>query len=173
MVKSANTNGLLDNDLMSARWQDEVHFHFILSYHNIATQLNSFALTLCNLQHKAKNKLSNYLAKDKSLSRDDMLAIDPTNNYSLQRSLETISNPVEMCRRVYSYIRELVALIRKKIANSKYFDIKLYHDESWELMLRRWSKLERDFYDVHKQKFDICKIPDIYDSIKYDLLHNK
>lgn len=34
-------------------------------------------------------------------------------------------------------------------------------------------KLEKDFYNVQKDKFNISKVPDIYDSIKYDLLHNK
>ena len=34
-------------------------------------------------------------------------------------------------------------------------------------------KLEKDFYNVQKGKFNISKVPDIYDSIKYDLLHNK
>ncbi len=40
-------------------------------------------------------------------------------------------------------------------------------------MLRRWSKLEKDFYNKKKEKFEISKIPDIFDSIKYDLMHNK
>lgn len=34
-------------------------------------------------------------------------------------------------------------------------------------------KLKKDFYNVQKDKFNISKVPDIYDSIKYDLLHNK
>lgn len=34
-------------------------------------------------------------------------------------------------------------------------------------------KLKKDFYNAHKDKFNISKVPDIYDSIKYDLLHNK
>lgn len=34
-------------------------------------------------------------------------------------------------------------------------------------------KLEKDFYNAQKGKFNISKVPDIYDSIKYDLLHNK
>ncbi len=34
-------------------------------------------------------------------------------------------------------------------------------------------KLEKDFYNVHKDKFNISKVPDIYDSIKYDIVHNK
>ena len=40
-------------------------------------------------------------------------------------------------------------------------------------MLRRWSKLEKDFYNNKKEKFEISKIPDIFDSIKYDLMHNR
>lgn len=34
-------------------------------------------------------------------------------------------------------------------------------------------KLKKDFYDMQKERFNISKVPDIYDSIKYDLLHNK
>lgn len=38
-------------------------------------------------------------------------------------------------------------------------------------MGRRWGKIEKDFCTKHK-RFDISKIPDIYDCIKYDLQHN-
>lgn len=39
-------------------------------------------------------------------------------------------------------------------------------------MGRRWGKIEKDFYTKNKN-FDISKIPDIYDCIKYDLQHNQ
>ena len=48
----------------------------------------------------------------------------------------------------------------------------LYHGETWELMARRWTKLEKDFSNKNGT-FDISKVPDIYDCIKYDLQHNK
>lgn len=144
MVKSANTNGLLDNDSMSAKWQNEV-----------------------------KTRLRDYLTEDKTIDEEDKIRIDPSNNYSIRQALEYIKNPVEMCKRVASYIREMVSLIQNKIMDSKYYEIKLYHEESWELLLRRWSKLEKDFFNKKKQKFEISKIPDIYDSIKYDLMHNR
>lgn len=38
-------------------------------------------------------------------------------------------------------------------------------------MLQRWSKLERDFR-TKNARYDISKIPDIYDCIKYDTQHN-
>src|SRR4029434_1256113 len=46
----------------------------------------------------------------------------------------------------------------------------LYHSESLELMLQRWAKLERDFR-MKSGRYDISKIPHIYDCIKYDGQH--
>lgn len=39
-------------------------------------------------------------------------------------------------------------------------------------MGRRWGKIEKDFCSKNSL-FDISKIPDIYDCIKYDLQHNQ
>ncbi|XVF16572.1 hypothetical protein REPUB_Repub10bG0043400 [Reevesia pubescens] len=44
--------------------------------------------------------------------------------------------------------------------------------EGFLLMYARWRKLERDLYNERKERFDITQIPDVYDSCKYDLLHN-
>ncbi|XP_027930007.1 inositol hexakisphosphate and diphosphoinositol-pentakisphosphate kinase VIP2-like isoform X2 [Vigna unguiculata] len=44
--------------------------------------------------------------------------------------------------------------------------------EGFLLMYARWKKLERDLYNERKARFDITQIPDVYDSCKYDLLHN-
>jgi len=41
------------------------------------------------------------------------------------------------------------------------------------LIFKRWKKLESDFYKPKEGVFDISKIPDIYYSIRYDLLHSK
>lgn len=65
---------------------------------------------------------------------------------------------------------KLVAVFFKKKKNFSP-DLQLYHSETLELMLQRWSKLERDFR-MKNGRYDISKIPDIYDCIKYDLQHN-
>ncbi|CAH9088859.1 unnamed protein product [Cuscuta epithymum] len=44
--------------------------------------------------------------------------------------------------------------------------------EGFLLMYARWRKLERELYNERKERFDITQIPDVYDSSKYDLLHN-
>ncbi len=50
-------------------------------------------------------------------------------------------------------------------------DLQLYHSETLEMMLQRWAKLERDFR-MKSGRYDISKIPDIYDCVKYDVQHN-
>lgn len=44
--------------------------------------------------------------------------------------------------------------------------------EGFLLMFARWRKLARDLYNERKERFDVTQIPDVYDSCKYDLLHN-
>ncbi|GBG59071.1 hypothetical protein CBR_g24415 [Chara braunii] len=44
--------------------------------------------------------------------------------------------------------------------------------EGFLLMHARWKKLERDFFNERKDRFNISKVPDIYDSAKYDVIHN-
>lgn len=36
----------------------------------------------------------------------------------------------------------------------------------------RWSKLRKEFYDPEKKKYNISKIPDVYDTIRHDLRKN-
>lgn len=36
----------------------------------------------------------------------------------------------------------------------------------------RWLKLKKEFYDSDTQKYNISKIPEIYDTIRHDLRKN-
>ncbi|OQS07556.1 inositol hexakisphosphate and diphosphoinositol-pentakisphosphate kinase [Thraustotheca clavata] len=44
--------------------------------------------------------------------------------------------------------------------------------ETLEMMRERWAKLYRDFYSKKGKTFDLSKIPDIHDCIRYDAMHN-
>lgn len=41
------------------------------------------------------------------------------------------------------------------------------------LCLERWKKLNEDLWDKKKEKWNISKVPEIHDAVKYDLIHHK
>lgn len=145
MVKSANTNGLLDNDCESSKCQKIV-----------------------------KERLHDIMQKNMDLTAEDMEILNPTNAPSIAAACKFISNPYQACEKVHKLIKELNALIRTKRQDNCYTqEYHLYHGETWDLLQRRWAKLEKDFKFPRTKRFDISKIPDIYDCIKYDLQHNQ
>ncbi|KAM9106444.1 inositol hexakisphosphate and diphosphoinositol-pentakisphosphate kinase 2 isoform 6-T7 [Megaptera novaeangliae] len=143
MVKSANMNGLLDSD--------------------------SDSLSSC--QQRVKARLHEILQKDRDFTAEDYEKLTPSGSISLIKSMHLIKNPVKTCDKVYFLIQSLTSQIRHRMEDPKSSDIQLYHSETLELMLRRWSKLEKDF-KTKNGRYDISKIPDIYDCIKYDVQHN-
>uniref|UniRef100_A0A8D2QN70 Inositol hexakisphosphate and diphosphoinositol-pentakisphosphate kinase n=1 Tax=Zosterops lateralis melanops TaxID=1220523 RepID=A0A8D2QN70_ZOSLA len=143
MVKSANMNGLLDSD--------------------------SDSLSSC--QHRVKARLHEILQRDREFTTDDYDKLTPSGSISLIKSMQVIKNPVKTCDKVYYLIQSLTSQIRQRMEDPKSADIQLYHSETLELMLRRWAKLEKDF-KTKNGRYDISKIPDIYDCIKYDVQHN-
>ncbi|XP_069862071.1 inositol hexakisphosphate and diphosphoinositol-pentakisphosphate kinase 1 isoform X12 [Dipodomys merriami] len=143
MVKSANMNGLLDSD--------------------------SDSLSSC--QHRVKARLHHILQQDAPFGPEDYDQLAPTGSTSLLNSMSIIQNPVKVCDQVFSLIENLTHQIRERMQDPKSVDLQLYHSETLELMLQRWSKLERDFRQK-SGRYDISKIPDIYDCVKYDVQHN-
>ncbi|XP_064211959.1 inositol hexakisphosphate and diphosphoinositol-pentakisphosphate kinase 2 isoform X16 [Tribolium castaneum] len=142
MVKSANTNGLLDNDCDSSKYQN-----------------------MC------KARLHELMQLDRDFTPEDREKINPCNSSSIADALDFVKNPVKCCKHVHELIKSLMEIVQVKKEDAKTKDAILYHGETWELMGRRWGKIEKDFYTKNKI-FDISKIPDIYDCIKYDLQHN-
>lgn len=143
MVKSANTNGLLDNDSDASKHQDV-----------------------------AKTRLHALMQQDHDFTKEERAFINPCNAISINLALDFVKNPVKCCERVHSLIQKLMNIVRLKKDDPKTKDATLYHGETWELMGRRWGKIEKDFC-LKNRTFDISKIPDIYDCIKYDLQHNQ
>ncbi|XP_028926656.1 inositol hexakisphosphate and diphosphoinositol-pentakisphosphate kinase 1 isoform X9 [Ornithorhynchus anatinus] len=143
MVKSANMNGLLDSDGDS----------------------------LSSCQHRVKARLHSILQQDATFSQQDYERLAPTGSISLLKSMAAIGNPVEICDKVFALIENLTQQIQERLEDPKAADLQLYHSETLELMLQRWSKLERDFR-LKSGRYDISKIPDIYDCVKYDVQHN-
>ncbi|XP_055219533.2 inositol hexakisphosphate and diphosphoinositol-pentakisphosphate kinase 1 isoform X6 [Gorilla gorilla gorilla] len=143
MVKSANMNGLLDSDGDS----------------------------LSSCQHRVKARLHHILQQDAPFGPEEYDQLAPTRSTSLLNSMTIIQNPVKVCDQVFALIENLTHQIRERMQDPRSVDLQLYHSETLELMLQRWSKLERDFRQK-SGRYDISKIPDIYDCVKYDVQHN-
>ncbi|XP_035888373.1 inositol hexakisphosphate and diphosphoinositol-pentakisphosphate kinase 1 isoform X16 [Phyllostomus discolor] len=143
MVKSANMNGLLDSDGDS----------------------------LSSCQHRVKAQLHHILQRDAPFGPEDYEQLAPTGSTALLNSMAIIQNPVKVCDEVFALIENLTRQIQERMQDPKSVDLQLYHSETLELMLQRWSKLERDFRQK-SGRYDISKIPDIYDCVKYDVQHN-
>ncbi|CAH0721870.1 unnamed protein product, partial [Brenthis ino] len=143
MVKSANTNGLLDNDCDSSK-----------------------------VQNMAKARLHEAMQVEREFSAEERARINPCASLSIAAALDFVQNPARTCAHVHALIRRLVRIVLAKRDDAKSKDTILYHGETWELMGRRWGKIEKDFCTKNKT-YDISKIPDIYDCIKYDLQHNQ
>lgn len=125
------------------------------------------------LFYRAKAKLHDMMQMDHDLSAEDRANLNPANSTSIKQALEYVKNPVKCCRYVLDLIKMLVELVSIKKDDPKTKDNVLYHGETWELMGRRWGKIEKDFFNKSSGSFDISKIPEIYDAIKFDFCHNQ
>ncbi|KAF1313511.1 Inositol hexakisphosphate and diphosphoinositol-pentakisphosphate kinase, partial [Globisporangium splendens] len=122
---------------------------------------------------RTKEKLKSLLLRDYSSVEELAAAVAPLNTQSILKALETIKNPMESFSRLHELIRKLKSEIQE-YAQEKNADEKtpLYMGETFSLMFERWDKLYRDFYSAKTGKYDLSKIPDVFDCIKYDLIHN-
>merc|ERR1719357_1576865 len=160
MVKSANTNGLLDNDCDSSgstkgkkkKGNDASNEYYESYYRNLAENYN-----LRELKDRVKAKLHEMLQRDHDFTREDEEFLNPCNKISIAKALKFIRNPVKSCRVVHTLIQELNLLIPKIQEDNEGKQV-LYHSETWDLMARRWGKLEKDFLPK-TGVFDISKIP--------------
>lgn len=145
MVKSANTDGLLDDDCQARLYQTELKRYL----------------------HKA-------LQADREFTPQDFLELNPNGLRSITAAMEFIKNPRKMCQEIAGYVEKMCGVI-EEYSQTKPSGSTLYLQESMDLAQRRWNKELREFRRKNKHgevEFDISKIPDIYDNIKYDMEHN-
>ncbi|KAL5105426.1 Inositol hexakisphosphate and diphosphoinositol-pentakisphosphate kinase 2 [Taenia crassiceps] len=143
MVKSANTNGLLDND-------NDCHQY----------------------QQMVKKRIKKVMSFKGVWSEEHRQALAPTGAKSLLNAMDYVGNPTEACTKLFGYVQRLANRVAMLTANLREREkMSLYHNESWDLLLRRWGKLVKDFRSPNGD-YDVSKLPDIYDNIKYDIQHN-
>uniref|UniRef100_A0A914HZ78 Inositol hexakisphosphate and diphosphoinositol-pentakisphosphate kinase n=1 Tax=Globodera rostochiensis TaxID=31243 RepID=A0A914HZ78_GLORO len=149
MVKSANTDGLLNDDYNARQFQNDI-----------------------------KSFLHSALQEDRDFTPSDYQSLNPSGLRSINNALEFIKNARKMCHEIAGYVQRMCEIIRWHKLNLNNTERTLYLNETWDLAERRWTKELREFRKPSKNgagdgfDFDISKIPDIYDNIKYDMEHN-
>ncbi|GAU94402.1 hypothetical protein RvY_06181-2 [Ramazzottius varieornatus] len=87
MVKSANTNGLLDSDVAAQDFEKSV-----------------------------KKRLKAILKQNKDFDQSDIQALNPTESTAITAAMETVKNPVTACEEIHKGIKGLNVAIREKMA---------------------------------------------------------
>ncbi|WWD19022.1 hypothetical protein CI109_103479 [Kwoniella shandongensis] len=84
--------------------------------------------------------------------------------------------PVEVVKEVIEQLTELRGIMRSNYENGNVEKIPQQRwcsgDSPW-LFRERWEKIFEDWVGVKQEKFDPSRVSELYDSIKYDSLHNR
>lgn len=127
--------------------------------------------------HRVKKRLHDMLRSEEDPSEDKFIdKLIPTGSISMRNSMKNMegTTTAQKMEDLYNLVSQLTQSIRDLVVQNDANEskIKLYQNEDIGLMLERWKKLERDFRHPRTGIFDVSKIPDLYDSIKYDAQHN-
>lgn len=95
-------------------------------------------------------------------------------------AIKKIGHPRQKLEELFKLVKSLTASIAE-LSTTYYINEKdveskpkfITDENSQVLIYKRWYKHEKDLYNSKTDKYNMSKIPDIYDSIKYDMLHNR
>ena len=151
--------------------------------------------------HDLKDRLPSLMNSNESLY-DSVAKIigEEKMDASMRKILKEIGKPLLLLKRTHELVKKLAWNIKKALATDEDSYYLSLHDighifsrpqgikvekkseansddfpceEVTILVYKRWKKLESDFYRPKEGIFDISKVPDIYYSIRYDILHTK
>ena len=127
-----------------------------------------------NEMDRCKSVMQDKLQKDHELGESTMAELVPASQISVRQGLQRLGNPRTTLARMHELIdgmcKELDALALREIAGEPVPE--LYLGETFDLMEVRWQKLNKDFLDRKTNLYDLTKVPDVYDMIRFDVLHN-
>ncbi|KAL7751009.1 inositol hexakisphosphate and diphosphoinositol-pentakisphosphate kinase [Sorochytrium milnesiophthora] len=103
---------------------------------------------------------------------NDPAAVKELNPPGLPREME---NPVAFVDAIVGILCQLRTTMRQQyqLNNADTIQEQWCCGETPALFRDRWEKLFKDFCDVGRGSFDPSKVSELYDSVKYDALHNR
>mmetsp|Transcript_56610 Transcript_56610/g.120192 ORF Transcript_56610/g.120192 Transcript_56610/m.120192 type:complete len:1719 (+) Transcript_56610:117-5273(+) len=131
---------------------------------------------------------------DKMSKEERERLVGPERLTSLHRALQEIGNPRKTLIAIHSTIGQLVeqldemlgellsgdeevieggaGLKSRKDDDEALSGIKLYKGETLLELTERWKLLQNKLYNEEKDTFDLSRVPDVHDNVRFDMLHN-
>lgn len=116
-------------------------------------------------------------AKEKTDAVKDQLhsLLQPEHTKDIEMHWPKAADPGQLLEDIIASMRSLRAIMRK---NRECLDISTLQKtwccyESPALFFERWEKLFCEFADSDRADFDPSKVSELYDTLKYDALHNR
>jgi len=144
-----------------------------------------------------KKKININMQKDADYDRmseaERESLVGPARLTSLHRALKEIGNPRKTLFAIHSTIGKLVeelddmlgvlvsgdedvieggAGLKGEEDDEALSGIKLYKGETLLELTERWKLLQNKLYDEEKDIFDLSRVPDVHDNVRFDMLHN-
>lgn len=92
---------------------------------------------------------------------------------SVAAALDEVEQPMKKMERIHKRLGSLKDQLLKMASDQAGTSlVGPSGRETLPVIAERWAKLYRDFYSSKKNTFDLSKIPDIHDCIRYDAMHN-
>lgn len=129
-------------------------------------------------------------AKESDLSQ----LVGPPELSSLRSALYEIQNPRKVLQGIHEIMGELIGQLEDMLDDMGSGDekrieggeglrgsvnddvalsgVKLYKGETLLELTERWRFLYKRLYDPEKDEFDLSRIPDVHDNVRFDVLHN-
>uniref|UniRef100_A0A7S1UJP9 Inositol hexakisphosphate and diphosphoinositol-pentakisphosphate kinase n=1 Tax=Phaeomonas parva TaxID=124430 RepID=A0A7S1UJP9_9STRA len=125
------------------------------------------------LMDDCKEFIDRCMQADIDLTPALIAAMVPSGQKSIVRALERIGNPRRALERIYALIASIVLQLEDKVSTMEGPDSPLLNGkETPRMMLERWRKLHKDFFDEESGEYDLSKAPDVHDTIRFDVIHN-
>lgn len=149
---------------------------------------------------ECKEKISMNLQQDidwREMTEEDRVRmVGPPNIASMRDALERIGNPRKTLQNIYetmgTLIKELEDMLNgskcgadekaaeeceiphreSEDADAQLSGVKLYKGETLLELTERWRFIYERLYDTETDTFDLTRIPDVLDNVRFDVLHN-
>lgn len=121
---------------------------------------------------EVKRELHRLISRDTVWPTAEMMnELNLSSTHSVKEALSCMTTPWDHMKKLRDAMDKLLLDIAKMFTGTT--KLSFYEKDALEEIQHRWEKAADDFCDKGNGTFDVSKIPDIFDSVRYDSRHNR